>query len=119
MSEPLAKLGQAVDIPHPEAVCETSQKRLLVETRDVQVVQFIIPAGEGIPTYEAQGELVLHCLQGQVSISALGMTRSLKSGQLIYLSTNEPFSVRGLENASLLATIIKTKQGGSIDVIGE
>lgn len=118
MNEELARSGRIVDI---EARLDSinSQKTVLAKTYDMEIVQFIVPGRGSIPKYEAQGEVILHCLEGRVSIFALGKAHDLKAGQLLYLSKNEPFSIQGIEHASLLATIVAAKRGSNVEVIGD
>jgi quercetin dioxygenase-like cupin family protein len=44
-----------------------------------------------------------------VDFTAFGKTQQLEAGKLLYLPTGEPHSVRGVENASLLLTILLPK----------
>jgi len=111
--------GEAIDIQTFPAAPHTSQKIDLVKTHDMELIQFLIPAGDGIPTYKAQGELILHCLQGRVVVSDCKNRHKLNSGQLLYFSTNEPFSIHAIEDTSLLATILTAKQGRSVETIGD
>lgn len=97
---------------------QSPQKIPIVRTGDVEIIQFIVPSGAVLPTHEAQGEIVLHCLEGMVELTALGVARELASGNLLYLAINEPFSVRGIEDASLLAIIIVPKQGPAVELVG-
>jgi len=55
------------------------------------------------------GEVVVHCLEGRVAFTAFGRTQDLEAGKLLYLPTGEPHSVRGIEDASLLLTILLPK----------
>lgn len=98
---------------------EQSRKITLVHTPHVKVVQLIVPVGQSVPTHQAQGELLLHCLEGRVSLSALGNTYDLRPGQLLALSIDEPFSIRAIEDASVLLTLITAKTGGSVELIGD
>jgi len=41
-----------------------------------------------------KGDVVIHCLEGRVSLKALGVIRDLKAGELLCFSSNEPFSVK-------------------------
>ena len=120
MSNPFPKPGQKVNLqPLRTTEGKTSQKIALVKTQNMEVVQFIIPAGEGIPTYEAQGQLILQCLEGRLSITVFGEAHDLKSAQLLYLSRSEPFSIRALENGSLLVIMLAAKQDNAVELIGE
>lgn len=118
MTEPIANPGQVVFVKPLDATGKMSDATTLVRTRQVEVIQLVVPAGRTIPTHEAHGEILVHCLEGGVSLCALGEVHQLESGQLIYLSINEPFSIRGIENASLLVTIIAAKTGGSVELFG-
>ena len=119
MDKPLVKPGETVDVRQLGAALGTRQKALLVKTVNVEIIHVVIPAGETIPTHEAQGEIILHCLEGRVSLAALGKTHELKAGQLFYFRINEPFSIQGIEQASLLATVISPKLGQSVELIGD
>jgi quercetin dioxygenase-like cupin family protein len=118
MNEELARSGQIVDIESRSDFSE-SQKIVLAKTYDMEIIQFIVPADQDVPKYEAQGEVILHCLEGRVSIVALSEVHDLKAGKLLYLSKNEPFSIQGIEHASLLATIVTAKRGSKVEVIGD
>lgn len=119
MSEPLARPGEIIHLRHCDEGLQSPQQLPLVRTGDVEIVQFVIPAGAELPTHEAQGEIVLHCLEGRIEVRALKMSRELTAGQLLYLTTNEPFSMRGMEDASMLAIIIVPKEGPSVELVGK
>ena len=118
MEQPLVKPGKTVDVQQLAAEPITRRKTLLVRTAEMEIIHLVIPAGETIPTHEAQGEIVLHCLEGQVSISTLEKAHELKAGQLFYFRINEPISIQGIEQASLLVTIITAKLGKNVELFG-
>jgi quercetin dioxygenase-like cupin family protein len=89
-----------------KAVAETSQTIIVVKTDSMRIVHLLVPAGQTIPKYEAQGEIVIHCLEGRVAVSAQGQVYDLSHGELLYLLVNEPFSVKAKEDVSLLVTMI-------------
>ena len=119
MSEPLAEPGEIVDLRLLGVACDTHHSTLLVKTVDVKIFQQVIPAGGKVPIHEAQGEMIVHCMEGRASLTALGEVHNLKTGQLLYLHINEPFSLHGIEHASLLVTIVAAKQGSNVQLIGE
>jgi quercetin dioxygenase-like cupin family protein len=98
--------GAIVAIKGLERSLRSHEMTLLVEHDNLRIVQFAIPAGSGIPRYEAHGIIILHCLAGRLSVTAMDQSRVLRSGQLLHLAVREAFSVGALEDASLLATII-------------
>ena len=119
MSESAAKPGQMVEVGPLGKLLQAQQQTLLIRTNGVEIIQLVIPAGEQVPTHEAQGEIILHCLEGHVTLAVGGESRELKAGQLLYLIVNEPFSIQGIEAASLLATIILPREGSGVDLIGD
>ena len=114
MDKPLVKPGTTVDVRCLGAELES----LLVKTLNVKIVHLVIPTGQTIPTHEAQGEVIFHCLEGRVSLTALGTSQELKAGQLSYFCINEPLSIRGIEQASLIMTIVTAKTGENVELIG-
>jgi hypothetical protein len=78
----------------------------LIKTEQMQVIRLVVPAGKEIPAHEAPGEITVQCIEGRVAFTAAGKTQELGQGQLIYLSARETHAVRGIEDASLLVTIL-------------
>jgi quercetin dioxygenase-like cupin family protein len=106
MSIQHAKPGELIDVQPLGAALVTTKTKTLVKAEDVEVIRLVVPAGKEIPTHKAKGETVVQCLEGQVEFTALGGSQSVRAGQLLYLPRNEPHSVKGIENASLLLTIL-------------
>lgn len=118
MAEPNPNLEPMALVQPIAATEETSRKIRLVKTPQVEILQLIVPAGRDVPTHQAQGDVVVHCLEGRVAMIALGQSYELKSGQLLHLSLDDQFSIRGIENASVLVTLIAAKTGGNVELIG-
>ena len=110
--------GQTESV-QPLSPGDTSRKITLVKTPQVEMMQLIVPAGRDVPTHQAQGELIVHCLEGRISLSALGRVYDLTPGQLLHLLIDEPFSIRAIDNASVLVTLIAAKTGGTVELIGD
>jgi quercetin dioxygenase-like cupin family protein len=72
-------------------------------------LRLVVPASKEIAEHKAKGEIVVQCLEGRVAFTAFGKTQYLETGKLLYLPTGEPHSVKGIENASLLLTILLPK----------
>ena len=110
--------GAIVELKTLERSLRGHEKTVLVEHDNLRIVQFAIPGGSGIPRYEAHGTIILHCLAGRLSVTAMDRTRVLRSGQLLHLAVREAFSVAALEDASLLATIITPPVDPDAPLIG-
>ncbi len=114
MNPPLSKPGQVVDAWSTRSDAEP--KAVVLRTMHMEVMRLHLNRGAHFPTYEAQGEMTILCLQGRALVHALGCRHELHSGQLLYLLIREPFELYGLEESSLLITIICEGLG---ELIGE
>lgn len=101
-----AKPGEIVDVGPLGDAFGTVASTTLARGKELEVIRLVVPAGKELKEHKAKGEIVLHCLEGKVAFTALGQTRTLGAGQLLYLPVGEPHAVKGLENASLLLTIL-------------
>ena len=110
MSIPHASPGEVVDVRPLGAALATTATRTLVKAEGVTVVRMVVPAGKEIPTHAAKGELVVQCLEGKVAFTACGQTHDLEAGHLLYLPAGEPHSLRGIEDGSLLLTVVLPRQ---------
>ena len=109
MAIPHAKPGEIVDVPPLGTALASAQTKTLVRAEQVEVIRLVVPAGKDIPEHKAKGEVIVHCLEGRVVYTAYGKTHNLEAGKLLYLLTGEPHSVKGVEDASLLLTILLPK----------
>ena len=110
MSIPHALPGEVVDVRPLGAALTTAATRTLVKTDSFDVIRMIVPAGKEIPTHKAKGELIVQCLEGKIAFTACGKTHELEAGQLLYLPTGEPHSLRGIEDGSLLLTVLLPRE---------
>ena len=106
MSIPHAIPGEVVDVRPLGAALATTVTKTLVKTDSIDVIRMIVPAGKEIPTHRAKGELVVQCLEGKIAFTAYGATHELVAGQFLCLPTGEPHSLRGIEDGSLLLTVL-------------
>ena len=109
MAIPHAKPGEVVDVRPLGPALASAQTQALVRTDQVEVIRLVVPAGKEIEEHKAKGEITVQCLEGRVAFTAFGKTHNLEAGKLLYLPTGEPHSVKGIENASLLLTILLPK----------
>jgi quercetin dioxygenase-like cupin family protein len=106
MAIPHAKPGEIVDVRPLGSQLASAQTTTLVRASAVEVIRLVVQAGKEIPEHKAKGEVVVHCLEGRVAFTAYGKTQTLEAGHLLYLPKGEPHSVKGIENASLLVTVL-------------
>lgn len=106
MAIPHAQSGEVVEVRPLGPALATARTTTLVKSQTLEILRLVVPAGKEIPTHEVSGEVTLQCLEGMVGIQVDGDTRVLEAGQLLYLSGQASHAVRGIENASVLVTIL-------------
>jgi quercetin dioxygenase-like cupin family protein len=104
-----AKPGEVVDVRPLGPALASAQTKTLVRAAQVEVIRLVVPAGKTIDEHKAKGDIIVQCLEGRVAFTAFGKTQNLEAGKLMYLPTGEPHRVEGIENASLLLTILLPK----------
>ncbi len=106
MAVPHAKSGEVIDVRPLGSALPRATTTTLVKTEVLEVIRLVIPAGKHISEHRAPGEITVQCLEGRVSFKAGDETRDLEAGQLLYLSSGEPHSLSGIEDSSVLLTIL-------------
>jgi quercetin dioxygenase-like cupin family protein len=110
MAIPHAKPGEVVDIRPLGVDLATTVTKTLVKTGAIEILRLVVPAGKEIPTHKAHGEIVVQCLEGKIAFTACGTTNALEAGHLLHLPAGEPHALRGIEDGSLLVTILTGHQ---------
>ena len=109
MAIPHAQPGEIVDVRPLGSALASAQTKTLVRAEQVEVIRLVVPAGKKIEEHQAKGEIVVQCLEGRVAFPAFGKTQNLETGTLLYLPTGERHALKGIENASLLLTVVLPK----------
>ena len=118
MSAIKTSVGEVIRVGSLGSELKAAQLVTLVKTDALEVFQLMVPSGQLVPTHELQGDVVVHCLEGRVSLKALGAIRDLEAGELLCFFSNEPFSVKGIEGASLIISVARTSPGEKEQLIG-
>ena len=106
MAIPHANPGDVIDLRPLGAALATTKTHTLLKTEHVEVVRLVMTAGKEIAEHKAPGEITVQCLEGKIAFTALHKTEELAPGQMLYLTAGEPHSVRCIEDASFLLTIL-------------
>jgi quercetin dioxygenase-like cupin family protein len=106
MAVPHAAPGQVIDVRPLGSALRQSLTTTLIKTARLEVIRLVLPAGKDIPPHKVAGEITVQCLEGRVAFTALGRTQELAAGQMLYLPGHELHALRGLEDASVLVTIL-------------
>jgi quercetin dioxygenase-like cupin family protein len=105
MSQRIGRPGEVIDLG-PSNSSSSRAAATLIETDDVKIVRLNVAQGKEIPPHTALGALLVQCVAGRVAFTALGQTCELHRDQMLYLPAGERHSVKGLDDATLLLTIV-------------
>ncbi|QEL16806.1 cupin domain-containing protein [Limnoglobus roseus] len=106
MAIPHARSGDVIDVRPLRGELAQAVTRTLVKTDGLEVMRFVVPAGKEWPRHQVAGPVTVQCLEGRVAFTAGGTTRELTAGQMLYLAGGELHSLRGVEDASVLVTLV-------------
>lgn len=115
MAVPLAASGEIIDVGPPDDVVDGSKVTAtpLVKTAAVEVIRLAVPAGKVLSSHTAPGNITVHCLAGAVDFTAAGRTQRLTAGRLLYLPVGTLHALHGVEDATVLVTIVRCNRGGA------
>jgi len=82
------------------------QTKAIVKTAEMELARLVLAAGKELPTHKVSGPIIVHCLTGEITLTAMGKIQSLMPGQLLHLAPNEPHSVQAIADSVFLLTII-------------
>jgi|GEM_PF-401173 len=106
VAEPVTVPGEIVDLRRSGPALTKTRSEKLVRTDQFELIRLFVPAGKEIAEHKAPGVLIVECRDGRVAFTALGRTQELQAGQLLFLPAAEPHSLKGIEDASLLLTVV-------------
>ncbi|MBJ6125542.1 cupin [Microvirga splendida] len=100
------KSGEIVDLRPLGERLPGAKTTALAKTEAFEAIRLVVPAGRDIAPYEVAGPITLHCLEGRVVLELPDAGVELSAGQWIYLDGGVRHALKGLENSSLLLTIL-------------
>lgn len=106
MAIPHATSGQIIDVPLLRSIPGEAQTRTLFKAAELEVMRMVVLEGKEIPSHSVARAITMQCLEGRVAITAQGKTQELHAGQMVYLNGGEQHSLKGIDDASLLVTIL-------------
>lgn len=101
-----AKPGQIVDLRPLGAKLKETKSAAIIKAEHFEAIRLIVRAREEIPPHEVSGNITLHCLEGRVTLGLSDASIELGAGEWVYLPGGAVHSLAGIEDASLLLTIL-------------
>jgi quercetin dioxygenase-like cupin family protein len=101
-----ARAGEIVDLRPLGPALKGAKSSAIVKSERFEAIRMVVRAGETVPPNKVAGNITLHCLEGRVRFSLERTVLELGAGEWVYLDRGEIHSVEGMEDASLLLTIL-------------
>ncbi len=98
--------GEVIDIRPFGNALATSATAVLVKTDTLEIVRLVVLAGRRVAEHRAKGGITVQCLEGSVEFTVGDDARRLDAGDMLYLPMGERHALLGIEDASLLVTIM-------------
>ncbi|MGO4326065.1 cupin domain-containing protein [Cupriavidus sp. 2TAF22] len=106
MAQHHAATGEIVKLRPLGAALRQAQNLTLVRAADLQVMRLVLPAGKSLPEHSVPGAITVLCLEGAIEMEAHGSSQRMDAGDLMYLAPGAPHALRGIEDASVLMTLL-------------
>ena len=101
-----AESGEIVDIRPLGKQLKDAIATTLVKTAHLQVFRYILLKGAEFGEHKVHGEITVQCLEGVVEFSSGTRKQTLRAGEFVYLEGDAPHALKGIEDASVLVTIV-------------
>jgi quercetin dioxygenase-like cupin family protein len=107
MAIPHAAPGIPVDLQTQTEVLSDAKTNALVKTDAFEAIRLVIPEGHEVcRNHRVEGPITVHCLRGQIALTADGQTRAVPEGHWLFLPGGVPHTIVGVENSLILLTIL-------------
>jgi quercetin dioxygenase-like cupin family protein len=99
--------GEPIDVRPLGPKLAESNSTALLRTDDLEVMRLVLTRGRSVPEHEVAGGIILHCLEGAVEVKTRGTMQVLRAGNMLYLEGHVPYSLRAVEDSSILMTVLR------------
>ena len=101
-----ARPGQIVHLLARDGTLPSPQSFALFKSDQLELLRVVLPRGKSYPPHSVAGEITMQVLEGRVEIDVGGIPQILGAGQLMHLEGDVEHSLKGIEDASVLVTIV-------------
>jgi len=106
MSTPLSQPSEVIDLRPLGSAIAQSKTRAVIKTDRMELIRLVMPAGKTIAEHRAPDEITVHCLEGKIAFTTLGVTTELSAGQLMLLPSAQPHALQAIDDSSVLVTLL-------------
>lgn len=84
----------------------SERTKFICRTKEMELIRLVLPANESFSEHKVAGPITVHCTKGKIRFDAMGESKKITAGQLLYLMPGELHSLTAEEDAVVLLTII-------------
>jgi quercetin dioxygenase-like cupin family protein len=95
-----ASSGGLIDLRPLRAPLDDSQSTTLLRDDRLKIMRLVMPAGKAMHDHAVDGPIAMPCREGVIEVAAHGISRSMRAGDLLYLASKVPYSLRAIEDPS-------------------
>ena len=107
-----ATSGQPIALFGAPGQAVSAQTVALFKTDHLEVIRLVLPKGKAFPPHKVVGDITVQCLAGRIAFTMEGegvdeaRRLELSTGEMLYLAGGVRHGVLGLEDATVLVTIV-------------
>ncbi len=98
--------GEVVDLRPLAGKLRETKTTAITKTDRFEAIRLVVAQGATIDRHAVSGDLTLLCMEGRIALGLSTREVELSAGEWLYLNGGETHSVKGLEDSSLLLTIL-------------
>lgn len=104
-----AEPGEVVDLATWSEDLPVEKSKVIAKVAHLELARLVVNGGAELHSAgycQVPGPIVVHCLEGEIELCTPDATRLIRRGQLAYLLGQTDHSIRGVQDAVVLLTIV-------------
>jgi quercetin dioxygenase-like cupin family protein len=98
--------GELIDSRPLKSNLKNATTKTLYKSNHLEVFRMILLAGKAMPAHQVQGEVTVQCIEGSIEFAVAGSRRLMYAGDLICLAGGVEHSLKAVEDASVIVTMV-------------
>ena len=103
-----ATAGEVVDLKTWANDLKVEKSKVITKTKGLELARLVIDAGVNMHAdyCSVKGAVVIHCIEGEITLKTPNSTKSLEKGQLVFLNGDTEHALVGVKKSVVLLTIV-------------
>ncbi len=104
-----AAAGEVVDLKTWANDLKGEKSKVITKTTGIELARLVIDAGVDMHHSDycsVKGAVVIHCIEGEITLKTSDATKSIEKGQLVFLNGDTEHALVGVKNSVVLLTIV-------------